>query len=66
CSSTNSDGPLDLDKVEIYGPCGVLLKKCGVDAKMLLDRLNKYQELTRSFHRDLLTDNKHIVEAQNQ
>ena len=33
---------------------------------MLLSRLNKYQELTRSFHRDLLSDNKHIVEAQNQ
>lgn len=33
---------------------------------MLLDRLNKYQELTRAFHRDLLTDNKTIVEAQNQ
>ena len=36
------------------------------EAQMLLDRLNKHQELTRAFHRDLLADNKAIVEAQNQ
>lgn len=33
---------------------------------MLLSRLNKYQEATRSFHRDLLTDNKKIIQAHNQ
>ncbi|CAM9256236.1 unnamed protein product [Ectocarpus sp. 4 AP-2014] len=43
-----------------------MLKKCGNDAKMLLGRLNKYQEATRSFHRDLLTDNKKIIQAHNQ
>lgn len=33
---------------------------------MLLARLNKYQEATRSFHRDLLTDNKKVIQAHNQ
>lgn len=33
---------------------------------MLLSRLNKYQEATRGFHRDLLTDNKKIIQAHNQ
>ncbi|CAB1114831.1 unnamed protein product [Ectocarpus sp. CCAP 1310/34] len=65
-STSHREEVLDLTNVERYGPCGVMLKKCGNDAKMLLDRLNKYQEATRSFHRDLLTDNKKIIQAHNQ
>ncbi|CAM9632161.1 unnamed protein product [Ectocarpus fasciculatus] len=65
-STSHREDVLDLNNVERYGPCGVMLKKCGNDAKMLLGRLNKYQEATRSFHRDLLTDNKKIIQAHNQ
>ncbi|CAM9600232.1 unnamed protein product [Ectocarpus sp. 6 AP-2014] len=65
-STSHREEVLDLNNVERYGPCGVMLKKCGNDAKMLLGRLNTYQEATRSFHRDLLTDNKKIIQAHNQ
>ncbi len=34
--------------------------------QMLLGRLKKYQEATRSFHRDLLRDNKKVIQAHNQ
>eukprot|EP00752_Nemacystus_decipiens_P009643 g8614.t1 len=65
-SSSYREEVLDLARVERYGPCGIMLKKCGNDAKILLGRLNKYQEATRSFHRDLLTDNKKVIQAHNQ
>ncbi|CAM9438002.1 unnamed protein product, partial [Scytosiphon promiscuus] len=64
--NSHRDEMLDLDSVERYGPCGVMLKKYGNDAKMLLGRLKKYQEATRSFHQDLLTDNKKVIQAHNQ
>lgn len=34
-SNSHRDEMLDLDSVERYGPCGVMLKKCGNDAKVL-------------------------------
>lgn len=41
-STSHREEVLDLNNVERYGPCGVMLKKCGNDAKVSPFRIFTY------------------------